>query len=51
MLSETSDGKCTIYHVDGLESGRFKRPGELFIQEDNKEELWEILRTQVSQIG
>jgi hypothetical protein len=46
-LTERQDGPCTIYNVDVLDTGKFKRPGEYFIGEHNKDELWEILQTEV----
>lgn len=48
---EAREQPCTIYHVDVLDTGKFKRPGELFITEDNKEELWEILENEVSYVS
>jgi hypothetical protein len=47
-LTERQEGPCTIYNVDVWDTGKFKRPGEYFIDEHNKDELWEILQTEVS---
>jgi hypothetical protein len=46
-LMERSDGPCTIYHVDVLDTGKFQRAGELAICDQNKDQLWEILQTGV----
>jgi hypothetical protein len=47
-LMERYDTPCTIYNVDVLDSGNFKRSGEHVITEENKAELKEILQTEVS---
>lgn len=47
-ISSEDDGVCTIFNVDVLDTGKFKRPGELFIRDENKGELWDILKTDVS---
>jgi len=47
-LTERQEGPSTVYNVDVLDTGKFERPGEYFIGEHNKGELWEILQTEVS---
>ena len=47
-LTERHEGPCTIYNVDVLETGQFKRPGEYFVGEENQDGFWEILQAVVS---
>jgi hypothetical protein len=46
-LTERQEGPCTIYNVDVLDTGKFKRLGEYFVDKHNKDELWEILQIEV----
>ena len=45
---ERHEGPCTIYNVDVLETGQFKRPGEYIVGEENQDGFWEILQAMVS---
>jgi hypothetical protein len=46
-LTERHEGLCTIYNIDVLQTGKFKRPGDCFIGEQNKDEFWEVLQAEV----
>lgn len=46
-LSVRHDGPTTIYNVDVLDTGKFRRPGEEYIGDGNLGELWEIMGLEV----
>ncbi|KAF7980137.1 hypothetical protein HWV62_39575 [Athelia sp. TMB] len=42
-LSARHEGPTTIYNVDVIDTGKFRRPGEEYIGDGNLGELWEIM--------
>jgi hypothetical protein len=49
-LTERRDAPCTIYNVDVLDTGKFKRPGEHFVYDKDQGDVWEILQTEVRSV-
>ena len=46
-LAERQEGPCIIYNVDVMDTGKFRRSGQILIGGANQDELWEILQTEV----
>lgn len=46
-LSDRNEGQCTIYNVDVIDTGKFRRGPIEYISDEQPGELWEIMARDV----